>query len=572
MNVSIALVSLTLAIAAVVQYKNLVTKSGISTTSPAVAKILLPAWSIDNKIETNTITMRWILRQCKQPFLNVGQNGIEELLSAQSIKELSPDHWEIDLREDLRWRDGTPVKPEDFIFSWQMRQSQKAYLGIDSIKAMRVKGNRRLHIDFNGASIPSAQQKKIISSQWLTALRPATEHETKLGEKHESSKSKRDLFSPYSLQDELSSPCYGPYDISEFRSDLIVLTRVRQKGQSRQSEQPSERLEVDQSSKSKIPLNRVEVRPIDSSQPLTFDFVSDRMIKGELSFAKGVKAEQQQRSRFISLFRTTLTGSAYYLWVNPDGAFASKDRLIFLHQAINRGELASALVNGQSLRAMHRLVPLSIHDNENLPIISRFTPVNLESIAEASQTLGITVGAPELSKGFAATMQIPEGEIFPMVGKILSGRLRANYLVELNLTTTKDSQLFFKTNKSNVRSDLVLFDVSGQQGLAQWANELSVRLSFLLSGLSSKATRIPQIVEILKQIKTDSLANDFGKATQKLESLDREILGSWNLIPIGQLGFEYLLDPKINNIRIIDDPEVDPDFSEATAVINKDET
>jgi ABC-type transport system substrate-binding protein len=531
---SVKIIIITLGAIAISAYmtKRLLPRKSITEIildSKPEAHLRMSAWTSPDGTATNSPSLRWIIRQCRSPFLHVTPMGVQKLITAESIHQAAPGKWVIELRKDLRWNDGTPFTAKDISASWELRRDYRSKLDLDAVESVNDVSSTSINVTFKDGSVSPEKQLKILTSPWLTAIRTQA---------------------PYSLDQELITPCAGPFNISKSNSSRVMLTRHEpQKLESIDGNGTSK--EPKQTSTPKNLIHRIEIQALDPKEPLTFKEARDLMLQGQLSFARGLQVTARDRSDNLALFRTSTTGDAYYLWIDPKGAFAQQKLIKFLHRAINRGELMSVSHHGEMIRAMHRLIPFSVHDKNDTPIVSMLAALNFESVDEASHLMGIPTAKPEASSGFKASLQTVPHTLMVPVAQILAGRLRANYMIDLEVQSQQQK------DKS---ADLVIFSLPASGNAATWANSLANSLEIF----PHKPQKYPEVRAILGKITTATLAGDEATAINNIEKLDQAILGQWNLVPLGQSGFDYLVDPTMTNIRLTDDPEVDPDFSQAT--------
>lgn len=460
------------------------------------------------------------------------------------IGKKAPNKWTVTLNSDQKWSDGSIVTAQDFVTGWTTRKPVADKLGLGQVTSIEGVGANVLQVNFKSGTT-GAEEQAVLSSIWLSPLK--TNEKT----------------TEWKAEIELAEPCNGAFLVGVQSATSATLTRfktnVEAPGGDKMAAASEKKTGLEGEAMHPVPLDNIQVT---GSEGPSYKTVADLMAaftSKKIFYAPPMPFSPQERSDFISYFRTTIGGPAYYFWINPQGSIQGKS-LKFIHQSINRGELVVFDNEGNVLRTMNRLIPLSIvSENTYQPLLEGLTNLNFESVQDASATLNIPVGKPPANKKpLTIHLQIPEGKFFGDIAQRYTGRLRANYGVEV---VTKTVSKPIKTRLPN-SVDMALIEVDGGVNVRQWAGLLAAQLR---TQVQSSAIENASLNGLDALANLDATASD-GQILTLLNDVDKAMLGAGHLLPLGQIGKEFLIDPSMHNIKVYGDVEMDPDLSRAEVI------
>ena len=467
----------------------------------------------------------WIHRQCRDNLADLDADGELSKRGASEISRVNPRTWKFKLPLDTKWSDdGSVVTADDYEKAWTARSKHIKAPEFTRIKKIStekntskdVLNNNVLIVELDGSE-NHVQDLAALSSPWLTALKikdPAS----------------------WSWAQETSGPCDGAF-VPKQKKGEFVLTRNRY-----WREFKPELISV------------IKVTLENKNAPSQVELFR----KGMLSF---VGPETDNSSQRVVYGRAFLEPKAYYIILNPRGAFGGS-LAAFPHFAINRGELAAVAESTQRFYMMSRILPLSLLSRDSAGNVVRLPSVNLESVMDARHTLGVKDDSTPIDKitpPFKHKLRIvaPEDPAIDPVVERFGARLKANYNINSDVTTLK--------NPNNLPGewDVLFVAVDIKDGVPGWSRELA---RVVAQSAPSRQDLVSKILAVGKD------KNDL-RLTQKsmAAAFDVDAMAPQQtiLIPLGQFGYEVLVEDGVIDVAISGQGRRDPDVSRARRLITQ---
>ena len=511
----------------------------IGSGKPNEAYVFLTPWANPDGYDPASSSFHWLLRQCRVGLKYVAPNHQEEWLSAVKFEKMNPHQWSVTLKSDQKWSDGPAVTSEDFVFAWTLRKPMAATMGLSQIASLEAVSPLVLRVTFNKDTSPEVEAAGL-SSVWLSPLKASAD------------------IKEWSPDLELAAPCNGPFLVEINSPQSVTLMR---------SPATSEEASVIQTAPA---VQKTDLTPhglLDSilvTAHLTSPFDDTAALLAALkakkiSFERGRTIEDKFRSDFISYSRSTVGGPAYYFWINPQGSIKG-NRVRFIHESINRGELVVIDKTSNLMKPMNRLVPLSIQSEKSRQSLSaQLGNLNFESVQAASATLKIPVAKPPVGKAtFTIHLKIPQGEFFGQLARRYAGRMKANYGVEV-LPSAVEAPI---TARLPQTVDMAIIQSTDTGSIRDWAASMAKQLKLQAGSDTSDKVAI----NLLDQISNLGATVAEQNLLKLLVELDTIILGSGHLLPLGQIGKEYYIDPSLQGVGVYEDASMDPDLSRAQRI------
>lgn len=472
----------------------------------------------------------WVHRQCHENLVDTDAEGQVSKRSAAEINRIDSRQWKIKIAPTAKWSDdGSNVSADDYVAAWRARTGHvraTEFLRIKKISAEKntakdIVNNDVITVELAGNEDVSLDMAAL-GSQWLTPLKLKKE-------------------SDWSWQKELSGPCDGPF-IPKQRKNEFILTR----------NEHWKDFKPELISVVKVTLVTEKTRRSDADLEL--------FRKGSLSFVGPRYDEIEDEGRRAVYGRGFLEPKAYYILINPRGTLGTGRLAAVPHFAINRGELVGVVSGTDRLFAMFRVLPLSLmgRDNSGQPV--RLPPVNLESVLDARHSLGVKDDQLPIDKivpPFKKSLKIlanNDERMDPVVERF-AARLKANYNIN------SDIEEYESIDKIPANWDALFLAVSTADGVYGWSRELAHAVS----------TTIPSRTDIANKIA--SLAKD--KTEQKISpksltvALEIDALAPHKtvIVPLGQFGYEILIEDGVIDVAFSGEGRLDPDVSRARRLV-----
>lgn len=475
----------------------------------------------------------WVHRQCHENLVDTDSEGSMAKRSATEVNRIGERTWKFRISNAAKWSDdGKPVTADHFVDAFNARTGRiKApeFLRIKKVSAEKstssdILNNDLLIVELSGAADQTLDMEAL-GSPWLTPL-----------------KLKKD--SEWSWAKELSGPCDGPFVPNQHKGEFILTRNEHWR------EFKPEYISV------------VRVK-LDSNAAAKTDNQLELFRKGTLSFVGPGTSGTSPEIRRAVYGRAFLEPKAYYILINPRGTLGAGSLSSLPHFAINRGELVGVLNSLDKLFAMFRVLPLSLMNRDSLGQPVRLPPINLESVLEARHALGIkddTLPIDKIVPPFKKELKIlanDDTRMEPVVERF-AARLKANY----NINSAVEG--YETLDKLPTNWDVLFVSISTAEGVYGWAKELS---SVISKVIPSKADLAAKISSLAKD-KTETRISP--KAVNTVLEIDALAPHKTVILPLGQFGYEILIEDGVIDVAVSGEGRLDPDVSRARRlVINK---
>ncbi len=472
----------------------------------------------------------WVHRQCHENLVDTDPEGPMTKRSATDVNRTGARTWKFRLSPTAKWSDdGKPVTADDFVNAFTARAGKiKApqFLRIKKISAEKstasdIVNNDLLVVELNGAE-DQGLDMATLGSVWLTPL-----------------KLKKDA--EWSWDKELSGPCDGPF-VPRQKNGEIVLTRNQHWREFKPEYISVVKVKLDNSSSSK----------------------SDKQLelfrKGTLSFVGPGSSESSSDVKRTVYGRAFVEPKAQYILINPRGTLGSGTLAALPHFAINRGELIGMSGGIEKLFAMFRVLPLSLLNRDSAGQPVRLPPINLESVIDARHAMGVkddTLPIDKIVPPFKKELKIlanDDARMGPIVERF-AGRLKANY----NINSLIEN--YQTIDKLPANWDLLFISVSTADGVYGWARDLSHAISKAIPSRSDLAAKIASIAKD----KTETRISP--KAVTTALEIDALAPSKTVIVPIGQFGYEILIEDGVIDVALSGEGRLDPDVSRARRLV-----
>lgn len=472
----------------------------------------------------------WVHRQCHENLLDTDPEGLITKRSAADVNRVDSRTWRIKIAETAKWSDdGKTVSADDFEMAWKARKDRvnaPEFLRIKKITAEKstskdIVNNDLLTVELDGKE-DLALDMASLGSPWLTALKLKKE-------------------SDWSWDKELSGPCDGPF-VPKQRKGEFILTRN----------------EYWKDFKPEL-ISVVKVT-LDSTKSVKSEAEVELFRKGSLSFVGPRYEEKENEGRRAVYGRAFLEPKVYYILINPKGTLGSGSLSAVPHFAINRGELVGVVTGMEKLFAMFRVLPLSLlsRDTSGQPV--RMPPVNLESVMDARHALGVKDDKLTIDKivpPFKKPLKIlanDDSRMEPVVRRF-ADRLKANYNINSEI------EGYESIDKLPANWDALFVAVSVADGVYGWSRDLARTISKAVPSRSDIAAKITS----LAKDKTDVRISP--KTVTSALELDSLAPLKTVIIPVGQFGYEILIEDGVVDVAVSGEGRLDPDVSRARRLV-----
>jgi hypothetical protein len=475
----------------------------------------------------------WVHRQCHENLVDTDPEGSMAKRSASEVNRIGERTWKFRISNAAKWSDdGKVVTADDFVNAFNARTGRiKApeFLRIKKVSAEKstssdILNNDLLTVELNGAEDQTLDMATL-RSPWLTPL-----------------KLKKD--SEWSWAKELSGPCDGPFVPNQAKVEFI-LTRNKY-----WREFKPEYISV-----VKVKLDNNSVAKTDNQLEL--------FRKGALSFVGPGTSQTSPEIRRAVYGRAFLEPKAYYILINPRGTLGVGSLSSMPHFAINRGELVGVSNAIDKLFAMFRVLPLSLMSRDSAGQPVRLPPINLESVLDARHALGIkddTLPIDKIVPPFKKELKIlanADTRMEPVVERF-AARLKANYNIN---SQVEDYETL---DKLPANWDVLFVSISTADGVYGWARDLSHAITKAIPSRPDLAAKIASIAKDKSEIRISP------KAVATALEVDALAPNKTVILPLGQFGYEILIEDGVIDVAVSGEGRLDPDVSRARRlVINK---
>jgi len=475
----------------------------------------------------------WVHRQCHESLVDTEVSGQILKRSAADVNRRGPRTWAFRISADAKWSDdGKAVTADDFVNAFTARSEKiraPEFLRIKKVTAEKstannIVNNDALTVELNGDE-DAALDMATLGSIWLTPL-----------------KLKKD--SKWSWATELSGPCDGPF-VPRQRDGEFILTR----------NQHWREFKPEYISVVKVTLDKDQSKKSNTQMEL--------FQKGALSFVGPGSDDGLSSEKRAVYGRGFLEPKAYYMLINPRGSLGSGSYAAFPHHATNRGELAGVLTGTDKLFVNFRVLPLSLLSKDSLGQPVQLPPVNLESALEARQALGIkdtSVTPDKMVSPFKKGLKIlanKDERMSPIVERF-GARIKANYNIDSQI------EAYEHLDKLPQNWDVLFFSVNTDSGIYGWSREMA---SAITKAIPSRADLAAKFLSLAKD-KSETRISP--KAVSTVLEIDALAPQRSVIIPVGQFGYEILIEAGVIDVSLSGEGRLDPDVSRARRlVINK---
>ncbi len=468
----------------------------------------------------------WVHRQCHESLVDTEVSGQILKRSASDVNRLGPRTWTFKISADAKWSDdGKSVTADDFVNAFTARSEKiraPEFLRIKKVTAEKstannIVNNDALTVELNGDE-DAALDMATLGSIWLTPLKLKKE-------------------SKWSWATELSGPCDGPF-VPRQRDGEFILTR----------NQHWREFKPEYISVVKVTLDKDQSKKSNTQMEL--------FQKGALSFVGPGSDDGLSSEKRAVYGRGFLEPKVQYMLINPRGVLGSGNLAAFPHFATNRGELAGVVTGIDKLFVMFRVLPLSLsrQDANGQPV--QMPPVNLESTLDARQTLGVkdkSTPVDQIVPPFKKELKIlanSDPRMSPIVERF-GARIRANYKIPFNVET------YESLDKLPASWDVLFFTVSTENGLFGWSREMAQAISKAVPSRGDLASKF------LSLAKDKSETRISPKAVSTVLEIDALAPQRTVIIPVGQFGYEILIESGVIDVALSGEGKLDPDVSRA---------
>ena len=475
----------------------------------------------------------WVHRQCHENLVDTDPEGSMAKRSAAEVNRTGARTWKFRVSPTAKWSDdGKALTADDFVNAFAARTGRiksPEFLRIKKISAEKstasdIVNNYLILIVLNG----DADQKldmATLGSPWVTPL-----------------KLKKDM--EWSWTKELSGPCDGPF-VPNLNKTEFTLTR----------NQHWREFKPEYISIVKVKLDNRSSQKTDNQLEL--------FRKGSLSFVGPGSSESMSDVKRAVYGRAFLEPKAQYILINPRGTLGSGTLAAVPHFAINRGELVGVSSGIDKLFAMFRILPLSLMNRDSAGQPVRLPPINLESVIDARHALGIkddTLPIDKIVPPFTKELKIlahDDARMDPVVERF-AARLKANYNINSEIENYENLE------KLPANWDVLFVTISTADGVYGWAKDLSHAISKAIPSRSDLAAKITSIAQAKSEIRISP------KAVATALEIDALAPNKTVILPLGQFGYEILIEDGVIDVAVSGEGRLDPDVSRARRlVINK---
>jgi hypothetical protein len=209
---------------------------------------------------------------------------------------------------------------------------------------------------------------------------------------------------------------------------------------------------------------------------------------------------------------------------------------------------------------MSRILPLSLLSRDSAGNVVRLPSVNLESVMDARHFLGVKDDSTPITKitpPFKRKIRIvaPEDQAIDAVVERFGARLKANYNIDSDVTTLENP------DSLPGEWDVLFVTVDVKDGVPGWSKELA---RVVAQAAPSRQDLVSKILAVGKE------KNDL-RLTQKsmAAAFDVDAMAPQRtvLIPLGQFGYEVLVEDGVIDVAISGQGRRDPDVSRARRLI-----
>ena len=475
----------------------------------------------------------WVHRQCHENLVDTDPEGSMAKLSASEVNRIGERTWKFRISNAAKWSDdGKVVTADDFVSAFNARTGRiKApeFLRIKKVSAEKstssdILNNDLLTVELNGAEDQTLDMATL-GSPWLTPL-----------------KLKKD--SEWSWAKELSGPCDGPFVPSQRKGEFTL-----NRNQHWRDFKPEY-------------ISVVKVT-LDSNPSSKSDQQLELFRKGALSFVGPGSSQPNADAKREVYGRAFLEPKAQYILINPRGTLGPGTLAALPHFAINRGELVGVSSGTDKLFAMFRILPLSLMNRDSAGQPVRLPPINLESVLEARHAIGIkddTLPIDKIVPPFKKDLKIlahDDARMDPVVERF-AARLKANYNINSEIENYENLE------KLPSNWDVLFVTISTADGVYGWARDLSHAISKAIPSRSDLAAKITSIAKDKSETRISP------KAVATALEIDALAPNKTVILPVGQFGYEILIEDGVIDVAVSGEGRLDPDVSRARRlVINK---